>query len=120
MNTAARLAALRPVSRVILGAARAAEQPAANDNAGRVWHEHDTARAEHGRHMGTLVPSGDAVAVHVEVTDELDPGAWRVWTERLDGRRAVALYPAADRSPATERQERVFRALARAAGVECC
>lgn len=46
MTLSARLAALRPVSRVILGAARAAEQSAANDNAGRVWHERDTARAE--------------------------------------------------------------------------
>jgi hypothetical protein len=119
MTITARLAALRPASRALLAAARAAEQVAANDNAGLAWHSRDTARAEHGRHMGTLVPTRDALAVHIEVTDELDPGAWRVWTARLDGRLAVALYPAANRSTATERQERVLRALVRAAGMTC-
>jgi hypothetical protein len=119
MTTAARLAALRPASRVLLAAARAAEQVAANDNAGAAWHSRDTARAEHGHHMGTVVPTRDARAVHVEVTDELDPGAWRVWPSSLDGRLAVTLYPTADRSPATERQERLLRALVRAAGMVC-
>ena len=119
MTTAARLAALRPASRALLAAARAAEAVAANDNAGAAWHSRDTACAADGRHMGTLVPTRDARAVHVEVTDELDPGAWRLWTTRLDGRLAVALYPAADRSPATERQERVLRALVRAMGAAC-
>ncbi len=119
MTTAARNRALRPVSRVLLTAARAAEAVAANDNAGAAWHSRDTARAADGCHMGTLVPTRDARAVHLEVTDELDPGAWRAWAARLDGRAVVAFYPVADRSPATERQERVLRALVRAAGMTC-
>jgi len=120
MNTAARLAALRPASRVLLAAARAAEAVAANDNAGAAWHSRDTARAEHGHHMGTLVPLRDARLVLPEVCRELDPGGWRLWSSySLDGRAAVTLYPTGDRSPATERQERVLRALVRAAGMTC-
>jgi hypothetical protein len=119
MSTPARLAALRPASRLLLAACRASEQVAANDNAGAAWHARDTARAEHGHHMGTVVPLRDARLVLPEVCRELDPGGWRLWTTRLDGRNAVALYPVGDRSPATERQERVLRALVRAAGMVC-
>ena len=119
MTTAARLAALRPSSRLILAAARAAEAVAANDNAGAAWHERDTARAADGHHMGAVVPLRDARLVLPEVCRELDPGAWRLWASTLDGRLAVTFYPVADRSPATERQERVLRALVRAAGMTC-
>jgi len=113
------LDALRPASRLLLAAARASEQVAANDNAGAAWHERDTARAADGCHMGTVVPMRDARLVLPEVCRELDPGAWRLWSSILDGRAAVAFHPVADRSPATERQERVLRALVRAAGLTC-
>lgn len=119
MTTIARLAfSLRPASLALYHAARLAADAAANDNAGAAWQARDEAPAVDNCHVATLVMGRTVAAVFEEIAPEVDCTAWRMCLTRLGGRRALRFVPARPRCAATERQERAFRAFARAAGIE--
>lgn len=118
MTSAARLAALHPTARVILAAARAAAEHAANDNAGLAWHERDRAPHADDSHTPALVLSRSAAAILDGLCREAEPRDWIVRAGRCGTRGGVELRARDAASWATLRQERTLRALVRAAGVE--
>lgn len=119
MTYAARLAlTLRPASLALYHAARLAADCAANDNAGAAWAARDEAPAVDDCPVATLVMGRTVAAIFAELAPEVDCTAWRLSLSSLGARRALRFVPARPHCSASLRQERVFRALARAAGIE--
>lgn len=112
------LAALHPTARIILAASRAAAQHAANDNAGLAWETRDRAPHADDSHTSALVLSRAAAAILDGLCREVEPHDWIVRAGRCGTRGGVELRARDAASRATLRQEKVLRALVRAAGVE--
>lgn len=66
----------------------------------------------------SIAPSPGRFAGRVDPAPEVDCTAWRLSLSSLGARRALRFVPARPHCSASLRQERVLRALARAAGIE--
>ena len=115
--------ATNTLAATVIRAASMAAEHTANDNAGAAWQSSDAAPCAHDyRHLVTHVLDLGARtrAVFVAITGEVEPRDWSIRVGRLDRRACIELAPRDEHSRASERRERVLRAILRAQGVEVC